>query len=64
MSILGQARLDNFVTETQWLPRFDHFLLGESLLGDKLTWFEHTSLGYAQFKVGDAAQSPGGIRGR
>jgi hypothetical protein len=51
MSVMGQARLDNFVTETQWLPRFDHNLLGESLIDDKLTWFEHTSLGYAQFKV-------------
>ena len=51
MSLFGQARLDDFVTETQWLPRFDHFLLGQSLLDDKLTLFEHTSLGYAQFKV-------------
>ena len=51
MSLLGQARLDNFVTETQWLPRFDHYLLGQSLADDWLTWFEHTSLGYAEFKV-------------
>jgi hypothetical protein len=51
MSILGAARLDSFVTETQWLPRFDHYLLGESLVQDRLTWFEHTSLGYAQFKT-------------
>ena len=51
MSIMGEARLDNFVTGTQWLPRFDHYLLGESLPGVPLTWFEHTSLGYGQFKV-------------
>ncbi len=51
MSLLGQARLDSFVTETQWLPRFDHYLLGESFGNSPLTWFEHTSLGYAQFKV-------------
>ena len=31
MSIMAEARLDNFVTDTQWLPRFDHFLLGQSL---------------------------------
>jgi hypothetical protein len=52
MSLFAQDRLDNFVTETNWLPRFDHFLLGQSLLADKLTWFEHTSVGYAQFRVG------------
>ena len=51
MEFFAQDRLDNFVTETNWLPRADHFLLGESLLGDHLTWFEHTSVGYAQFKV-------------
>ncbi|MGO9115393.1 MAG: hypothetical protein ACLP9L_39785 [Thermoguttaceae bacterium] len=51
MSLLAQARLDDFVTETQWLPRFDHYLLGQSLIDDKLTWFEHTSLGYGEFKV-------------
>jgi hypothetical protein len=52
MSLFAQERLNNFVTETNWLPRFDHFLLGQSLLADKLTWFEHTSVGYAQFRVG------------
>ncbi len=51
MNLMAEARLDNFVTDTEWLPRFDHYLLGQSLLDDKLTWFEHTSLGYAQFKV-------------
>ncbi len=51
MSLFAQDRLDNFVTETNWLPRFDHYLLGQSLLADKLTWFEHTSVGYAQFRV-------------
>ena len=62
MSLLGQARLDSFVTETQWLPRFDHYLLGQSLMEDRLSWFEHTSLGYGQFKVGTLpAFGPGGI---
>ena len=51
MSLWGQARLDNFVTETQWLPRFDFYLLGQSLVADKLTFFDHTSLGYADFQV-------------
>ena len=60
MSLLGQARLDNFVTETQWLPRFDHYLLGQSLVDDRLTWFEHTSLGYAQFKVGTLPSAAAG----
>ena len=50
MSLMAGARLDDFVTETQWLPRFDHYLLGQSLLADHLTWFEHTTFGYGEFK--------------
>ena len=60
MSLLAEARLDNFVTETHWLPRFDHYLLGQSLLADQLTWFEHTSVGYAQFKVGTLPSAAAG----
>lgn len=45
------VRVNYFFTETNWLPRGDHYTMGQSLLGDRLTWFEHTSLGYAQYKV-------------
>ena len=51
MSLMAEARVDDFVTDTQWLPRFDHYLLGESFGNSPLTWFEHTSLAFAQFKV-------------
>jgi hypothetical protein len=60
MSLLGEERLDNFVTQTNWLPRFDHELLGQSLLADALTWYEHTSVGYAQFKVGTLPNAAAG----
>jgi hypothetical protein len=60
LELFAQDRLDNFVTETNWLPRADHFLLGQSLLGDHLTWFEHTSVGYAQFQVGTLPSAAAG----
>ena len=56
LSLFAGVRLDPFFTETQWLPRGDHFLLGESILDDRLTWFEHTSLGYAQFRTASLPQ--------
>lgn len=40
-----------FFTQTSQLPRFDHFWLGESLVGDTLTWYEHSSAEYAQLGV-------------
>ena len=51
LSLFAQVRLDDFFTETQWLPRLDHYWLGESLLGNSLTWYEHSNVGYAQFRT-------------
>ena len=50
-AVYGQMRLNDFYTETQWMPRLDHFTMGQSLLGDRLTWFEHTNVGYAQLAI-------------
>ncbi|MBI3839024.1 MAG: hypothetical protein HY288_13980 [Planctomycetia bacterium] len=57
-SVFGAARLNSFFTETQWLPRLDHFWLGESLLGDRLTWYEHSNLGYGIFRSASPPTDP------
>ena len=51
--ITGAIRVDDFYTQTNWLPRLDHYWLGESLFGSNLVWYEHTRLGYGQFKTTD-----------
>jgi len=51
LSVEANGQLNAFFTETQWLPRADHYWLGESLLGDRLTWFEHSQAGYANLNV-------------
>ena len=51
--IRGSARINDFFTQTEWLPRFDHFLLGQSLLGDRLTWHGHSHVGYAKLRVAE-----------
>jgi hypothetical protein len=56
--ITSDVRLNPFFTETQWLPRLDHFWLGQPLVADKLTWYEHTSLGYGQLKVASTPTDP------
>jgi hypothetical protein len=47
-SIRADVRLNPFFTENQDYPRLDHYLLGESILGDRLTWYEHTTGSYSQ----------------
>jgi hypothetical protein len=56
--ITGEVRPNGFVTDTQWLPRGDHFLFGQPLLFDRLTWHEHTSIGYAQMLTASAPTDP------
>lgn len=57
-SVTADARINSHVTQTEWLPRFDHFWLGQELLGDRLTWYEHTNVGYARFRTTTQPDDP------
>jgi hypothetical protein len=48
-SVTADARVNNFFTQTEWLPRADHFWLGQQIFNNALTWYEHTSIGYGRF---------------
>ncbi|MEM7811741.1 MAG: hypothetical protein AAF532_09720 [Planctomycetota bacterium] len=57
-SLLGSFQLNEFETETEWLPRFDLFTLGEPLatgtpLAGLVDWSQHTQLGYASLNPGE-----------
>ncbi len=56
-SITADMRLNEFFTQTEWLPRADHFWLGQDLLTG-LTWYEHTSIGYGRLRRLDAPANP------
>jgi len=49
-SLSANYRINDFFTETNWLPRADHFWIGQPLFNDAFTWYEHSSAGYAQFR--------------
>ncbi len=48
--VWGQTRLNKFFTETEWLPRLDHYWLGQSV-GDVFTYYSHSDIGYARQRV-------------
>ncbi|MBN2476084.1 MAG: organic solvent tolerance protein OstA [Pirellulales bacterium] len=50
-SIAADVRPNEFFTQTEWLPRGDHFWLGQSVFRDAFTWFEHSQAGYGRFRV-------------
>ncbi|HEV3257205.1 MAG TPA: hypothetical protein VG013_10020 [Gemmataceae bacterium] len=49
-TVLAEPRIRPWVTETEWLPRADGYLIGESPFGF-LTYTNHTSAGYAQLRA-------------
>ena len=57
-SIAADVRLNDFFTQTQWYPRIDQFQLGQSLWSDRLTWYGHSQVGYADLKVADRPLDP------
>ncbi len=56
-SLSGNVQVNEFFEETED-PRFDHYLLGGSLLGDSLTYSTHSHVGYAKLNVADAPTNP------
>ncbi|MEM1304540.1 MAG: organic solvent tolerance protein OstA, partial [Planctomycetota bacterium] len=58
LSIEANGRVNDFFTETEWLPRLDHYVLGQDVFGGGFTWYGHTSLGYAELGVADAPFAP------
>ena len=57
-NVLADVRLNEFFTQTEWLPRGDHFLLGQPLLFNRLTWNAHTHAGYARLRTATAPLDP------
>jgi hypothetical protein len=46
-TVLAETNIQTWQTETQWYPKGDYYRLGDSLLGDRLTYFQHTGADYA-----------------
>lgn len=55
--IWGQARVNDFFTETEWLPRLDHYWLGQPVL-DRMTWYAHSFVGYAKQQAASTPTDP------
>ena len=57
-SLSADYRLNDFFTQTDWLPRGDHFWIGQSLFNDAFTWYEHSNAAYARFRRATVPTDP------
>ena len=53
-----EATNQNWYTDTQWLPKFDYYRLGDSLVGNRLTYFQHSGLDYANTHTAVEVNNP------
>ncbi len=58
VDLSAYGRVNDFYTETDRLPRLDHYLLGGSLLGDRLTLSGHSMVGYERLRVATLPEDP------
>jgi hypothetical protein len=56
-SAMVEPRIRNWVTETEWLPRLDGYLIGQSFF-DRLTYNGWASVGYARFRPSNDVIQP------
>ena len=47
MELWSSAVLQNWYTDTQWLPRADYYRLGDSLLDNRFLYYQHSGIDYA-----------------
>ncbi len=58
IDVWTEANPMNWQTETQWLPRVDYYRLGDSLLSDRFTYYEHSGGDYATITTDVMVNNP------
>jgi hypothetical protein len=54
----AEANLQDFYTDSQWLPRLDYYRLGDSLLGGWLNYYQHSGINYANVHTDIMVNNP------
>jgi len=57
-NLWGEVNLQNFNTDTQWLPRLDYYRLGDSFLGNRLSYSQHSGADYASVHTDIMVNNP------
>ena len=53
-----EANIQNWYTDTQWLPRVDYYRLGDSFLSNLFTYYQHSGMDYATIHTDVMVNNP------
>ncbi len=57
-TVQAEANLQDFNTESQWLPKLDYYRIGDSFLGNLFTHYSHTGVDYANVHTANEVNNP------
>lgn len=57
LELRGGAHINDFFTETEWLPKLDHYILGQDILR-RFTYNAHSSVAYAHQRPASTPTDP------
>ncbi len=57
-SAMAGGRVNDFFMQTEWLPKLDHYILGQSVFTDRINFSAHSNVGYAHLKTASTPLNP------
>jgi len=57
-NLTADLQVNDFFTQTSWLPRFDQFTLGQPIFGDRAFINSHSHMGYGRLRVASTPTDP------
>ena len=57
-TVMAEANLQDWYTDTQWLPKLDYYRLGDSFLGNLFTHYQHSGVDYANTHTASEVNNP------
>ena len=57
-NLIADVRVNDFFTQTEWLPRLDHYIIGQPILFDRAVWHGKSTIGYGRFRTAQPPTNP------
>ena len=57
-NLIADLQVNDFFTQTSWLPRLDQFTLGQPIFGDRAFFNSHSHAGYGRMRVATTPTDP------
>ena len=57
-NLIADIQVNDFFTQTTWLPKFDQFTLGQPIFGDRAFFNSHSHAGYGRLRTASTPTDP------